>query len=127
MGARTLALILSAILAVYLVLLGRTGVLLVFSGSVAGLLLGLAILVFPVVGAWIIYRELRFGFTAQKMSEAMDGAVIDQEFQVVKAAVQADPKDWRSWFKVSIAYDEAGDRRQSRKSMHHAAALFREV
>lgn len=127
MGARTLALILSAILAVYLVLLGRTGVLLVFSGSVAGLLLGLAILVFPVVGAWIIYRELRFGFTAQKMSEAMDGAAIDQEFQVVKAAVQADPKDWRSWFKVSIAYDEAGDRRQSRKSMHHAAALFREV
>ena len=127
MGARTLALILSAILAVYLVLLGRTGVLLVLSGSVAGLALGLAILVFPVMGAWIIYRELRFGFTAQKMSEAMDGAAIDQEFEVVKAAVQADPKDWRSWFKVSLAYDEAGDRRQSRKSMHHAAALFREV
>ena len=110
-----------------MVLLGRTGVLLVFSGSLAGLALGLAILVFPVVGAWIIYRELRFGFTAQKMSEAMDGAAIDQEFEVVKAAVQADPKDWRSWFKVSLAYDEAGDRRQSRKSMHHAADLFREA
>ena len=127
MGARTLALILSALLAVYLLLLGRTGVLLVLSGSVAGLLLGLAILVFPVVGAWIIYRELRFGFTAQKMSEAVDDPVITQDFEVAKAAAETDPQDWRAWFNVAVAYDGAGDRRRARRSMHHAAGLFREA
>lgn len=126
MGARTLALILSVILAGYLLLLGRTGVLLMTSGSVSGFFLGLAILVFPVVGAWIIYRELRFGFTAQKMSENLDGSEIDREFEAAKAAVQTDPQDWRTWFSVALAYDEAGDRRQSRRSMHHAAALFRD-
>jgi hypothetical protein len=127
MGARTLALILSAMLLVYLLLLGRTAVLLMVSGSLSGLLLGLALLVFPVVGAWIIHRELRFGFTAQKMSDALEGSKIDLEFDDARAAVQADPKDWRAWFSVALAYDEAGDRRQSRKSMHHAAALFREA
>jgi len=127
MGSRALALILSAMLAGYLLLLGRTGILLVVSGSLAGFLLGLAILVFPVMGAWIIYRELRFGFTAQKMSEEVDEATLTQGFDIAKAAVQTDPQDWRAWFNVSVAYDDAGDRRRSRKSMHHAAALFREA
>lgn len=127
MGSRTLALILSAMLAGYLLLLGRTGVLLVLSGSVSGFLLGLAILVFPGVGAWIIYRELRFGFTAQKMSAEFDEATFTQDFDIAKAAVQTDPQDWRAWFNVSVTYDIAGDRRRSRKSMHHAAALFREA
>lgn len=127
MGARTLALVLSALLAGYLLLLGRTGVLLVMSGSVAAFFLGLAILVFPLLGAWIIYRELRFGFTAQKMSEAVDEAGIEHDFTIAKAAAQENPQDWRAWFDVALAYDEAGDRRQSRKSMHHAAGLFREA
>lgn len=125
MGSRTLALIVSGLLAGYLLLLGRTGVLLLISGTVLGVLLGLAVLVFPVVGAWIIYRELRFGFTAQRMSEEIDESAIVRDFALAKVAAQENPQDWQVWFDVSLAYDEAGDRRQSRKSMHHAASLFR--
>jgi hypothetical protein len=125
MGARTVALVLSGMLAVYLLLLGRTGLFLLTSGTGVGAAFGLAILVFPFIGAWIIYRELRFGFTAEKMVVAaqLDDAEVD--FDSAKEAAQSDPTDWEAWFQVAVAYDEAGDRRQARKSMHHAASLFR--
>jgi hypothetical protein len=144
MRARTLALILSGMLAVYLLLLGRTGVLLLTSGSGVGIAFGLSVLVFPVIGAWIIYREIRFGFTTQKMTEVvvaaqgegLEGEASDGEeselaeigetdFEAVKSDAEANPRDWEPWFQVAVAYDEAGDRRQARKSMHHAASLFR--
>lgn len=125
MRARTLALVLSGMLAVYLLLLGRTGLFLLTSGTGVGVAFGLAILVFPFIGAWIIYRELRFGFTAEKMVEAADLDDSEVDFDRAKAAAQSDPSDWEAWFAVAVAYDEAGDRRQARKSMHHAASLFR--
>ena len=129
MGPRTLALILSGMLAVYLLLLGRTGVFLMTSGTVAGFFFGLAVLVFPCVGAWIVWRELRFGFTAQKMSEELDpDGTFDADaldFESAKADAEANPQNWEAWFKVAVAYEDAGDKRQARRSMHHAASLFR--
>ena len=126
---RTIALILAAILLVYLVFLGRTGVALILSGDLVAILLGLAVLVFPFIGVWVIWREVRFGFTTQQMAAFQSENPIQDEpldFAATKALVQEQPESWEAWFRVSVAYDQAGDRRKARESMHHAVTLYRE-
>ena len=41
------------------------------------------------------------------------------------AEAEAAPEDWRSWFRLSCAYDAAGDRKRARASMRDAVKLFR--
>jgi hypothetical protein len=127
---RNIALLLAAILLVYLVFLGRTGVALLTSGDAIAGLLGIAVLVFPFIGIWVIWREIRFGFTTQQMAAAESENPIgddDLDFDVAKAMVQSQPDDWQAWFRVAIAYDQAGDRRKARESMHHAVDLYRKL
>jgi Flp pilus assembly protein TadD len=52
-------------------------------------------------------------------------AAADQEFEKYKAEAEAAPDDWRSWFRLSCAYDAAGDRKRARASMRDAGRLFR--
>ncbi|MCH9814902.1 MAG: hypothetical protein K0U64_00440 [Actinomycetia bacterium] len=125
---RTIALILAGILLVYLFFLGRTGVALIWSGDFVGALLGIAVLVFPFIGVWVIWREVRFGFTTQQMAAFQsENPIEDQplDFAATKALVEEQPDSWEAWFRVSIAYDQAGDRRKARESMHHAVTLYR--
>ena len=43
---------------------------------------------------------------------------------VIGAWAEAAPDDWRSWFRLSCAYDAAGDRKRARASMRDAVRLF---
>jgi Flp pilus assembly protein TadD len=43
----------------------------------------------------------------------------------VRAAVEAAPDDWGSWFRLGFAYDAAGDRKRARESLRRAARLHR--
>ncbi len=144
MTARRVALALGALVAAYLVLVGWRGVLLIDEGTPTTVLLGLAIIVLPVVGAWVLWREIQFGIESQQMArelEAEEGLPVDDlprrpsgrperlaaeaAFEKRRAAVEAAPDDWRSWFRLAIAYDDAGDRRRARHSMRQAGKLRR--
>ena len=37
-----------------------------------------------------------------------------------RAEVEADPDDWRRWYRLALAYDDAGDRRRARAAMRTA-------
>jgi Flp pilus assembly protein TadD len=39
--------------------------------------------------------------------------------------VEDAPDDWRTWFRLGIAYDDAGDRRRAREAMRRAISLSR--
>jgi Flp pilus assembly protein TadD len=41
----------------------------------------------------------------------------------VRADVEADPDDWRHWYRLARAYDYAGDRRRAREAMKTAVEL----
>lgn len=144
MSARRAALALGALVSVYLVLVGWRGVLLVGEGTPAGVLFGLAVIALPVVGAWAIWREIRFGLEAQQMSrelEREEGLPVDDlprrpsgrpergaadaAFVRRRIAAESAPEDWRSWFRLAVAYDDAGDRRRARQTMRHAGRLHR--
>lgn len=45
-------------------------------------------------------------------------------FGFVLRDVERQPSDWRAWFRLGLAYQDAGDRRRARKAMRQAGTLF---
>jgi Flp pilus assembly protein TadD len=41
----------------------------------------------------------------------------------MRAQAEAAPEDWRSWYRLALAYDAAGDRTRARAAARHALAL----
>ncbi|MGV0750014.1 hypothetical protein A5649_14465 [Mycolicibacter heraklionensis] len=130
-------------LLMYLAFLGRIAVLLIASGSVAAIGMGLALLIMPFLGLWAMVATLRDGFAHQRLSRliAEDGMELDAGalprrpsgrfereaadalFHTVRAELDADPDDWRRWYRLARAYEFAGDRRRAREAMKTAVQL----
>jgi cytochrome c-type biogenesis protein CcmH/NrfG len=131
----------------YLVLLGRTAILMISSGRNVAVALGVALLILPAIGLWAMIATLRAGFAHQKLARlvAQDGMELDVSalprrpsgrierdaadalFDRVRAEVQNDPDDWRRWYRLARAYDYAGDRGRAREAMRKAVELHRAV
>lgn len=148
MRARTVAFVLVAVLGVYLVLVGWRGVVLVVdgvsTGDAVGLVLGLSVLVFPVVGAGLVWREVRFGMDTQALAAhlaAQDALPVDDlprrasgrvekqaaldAFGASHQAAHENPADPATWYRLGLAYNDLGDRRQARASIREAIRVWR--
>jgi hypothetical protein len=136
--------VMAALLVLYFVLLGQRAVVLLGSGVGVGIAMGVALLVFPLVGVWAISRELLFGVRTQQLVGILDAegglpvddlpklasgrpvrAAADEEFPRYRAEVDAEPESWRAWFRLGLAYDASGDRRRARKAIRIAITLQR--
>lgn len=143
MRARTLAWLMAAGVAAYMAFALWRGWFLVSSGDPAAIGLGVAVAVLPAVGAWLLWRELAFGLAMQRMGRALaaegglpvddlprtpSGRVerdaADARFAREQARAEAAPDDWRSWYRLAIAYDDARDRKRARAAMRTARGLF---
>ncbi|MBT2247208.1 hypothetical protein JHV56_00650 [Arthrobacter sp. BHU FT2] len=132
------------LLVFYLVVSFQRSILLLTDSNLTARAIGAAYLVLPVVGAWALIRELMFGARTEQMAKVLEaegglpvdelprtpgGRIVreaaDAEFEKYKAEAEAAPADWRSWFRLSCAYDAAGDRKRARASMREAGRLFR--
>lgn len=112
---------------VYLVLLGQLAVRFIVTGEAVGVVLGLVILAFPLIGAWILWREMRFGYRMQEVARAWQQLGIDPAdltYEDSLARVEADPDNWRHWFELGLSYERAGDRRRARAAMRAAGERF---
>jgi hypothetical protein len=140
--AKWVALGLSLVVLFYLVTLGQRGWVLITSGQPGAVALGIGVLLLPFIVAWAVVRELRFGAATERMGRRLeaegglpaddlprtatgrvDRAAADAAFAGYRAATEAAPQDWRSWFRLACAYDAAGDRRRARAAMRHAVSL----
>jgi len=129
----------------YAALIGAKGVAMLGSGSLVGAGLGLAMLVIPALGVWLVWREIQFGRQSatlaavlesegglpvdeprRRPSGRVDRASADVLFEARRAATDADPGNWRHWYRLGVAYDDAGDRTRARSAVRHAIALFGE-
>ncbi|GAA4284993.1 hypothetical protein GCM10022261_25240 [Brevibacterium daeguense] len=138
------ALVIAVLLAVYLVFTLQRGWIMITDESPVAKFLGIALIALPVIGAWALISELLFGTRMQRlggMLEAegglpednlprtpggrVDRTAADAEFARYRAETEAAPEDWRSWFRLSCAYDVAGDRRRARQTMRRAISLER--
>lgn len=104
--------------------------------------MGGALLVLPIVGAWGLIVEWRFGVASSRLIRILDdeGALPADEFPTsasgrplrdvameafptFEAEVHAKPESWRAWLRLGLAYDACGDRRRARWATRKAIAL----
>lgn len=114
------------------------------SGDPINLLLGLAVIAVPIIGAWLVWREVAFGRRLQRLGEELarigdlpiddfprtpSGRVqpeaAQQFFESERERVELQPEDWRGWYRLGLAYDAARDRRRAREAMGEAIRLAR--
>ena len=136
------AMVMSALLLVYIMLLTNTGLSLLTTGLPVAQAMGVLILAFPLVGLWAMVVEFRFGVAAEKLIARIEAegswpdlgietrpsgrairASADAAFAKWQAAAEQNEDDFRSWFNLSLAYDACGDRRRARSAMRKAIAL----
>ena len=142
MTPKRVVVVLLVALAAYFGLIGYRGVFLLGEDKLSLKLLGVAVLVLPLVGVWVVAAEIRFGFGTARLAERLDaegeppdpelprsaGGRVDRDaadalFDERRAAVEAEPDEWRGWYRLAIAYDLAGDRRRARSAMRTALDL----
>nr|CEL16803.1 FIG00820747: hypothetical protein [Kibdelosporangium sp. MJ126-NF4]CTQ91968.1 FIG00820747: hypothetical protein [Kibdelosporangium sp. MJ126-NF4] len=143
LSARTTALLLSAVLVVYFVLLSGRAVALIKTGDPVGIGLGVGVLLLPLIGVWVTVTSIRFGLRTEQLANRLadegtlpdtadlprmpsgrvDRTAADAWFEQRRAEVEAAPEDWRAWFRLAHGYDIAGDRRRAREAMRKALDL----
>ena len=129
--SRDLVVLLVLVLAFYFVLIGVGGIGLLGDPRWAVKGLGLGVLLLPVVGVVIVVHELRFGRDTERLARLLDEpddtlpTDPDAAFELRKAEVEAAPQDWRTWYRLALAYGAARDTSRGRRTMRKAIALQR--
>ncbi|UPZ28621.1 hypothetical protein MUK60_12835 [Streptomyces sp. LRE541] len=142
MAAKITYAVTAAVLVVYFVLVGSRGVMLLQHGTLLTVTFGVAVLVLPVIGVWFLWKNTQFVKRANRLASELDaegglpvdelartsaGRIdrdsADEVFARRKAETEDAPDDWRSWFRLAIAYHDARDTPRARKAMQHAIAL----
>ena len=142
MTGKRMAVLMAVLLGAYLFFSASRALDFIRAGGVVPVLLGVAILVFPLIGLWVLWREWQFGRATEMLGHQLadrgelpvddlprrpsgrpERAAADAHFAEVRTKVEAEPDSWERWFELSTAYDAAGDRKRARKAMRQAIAL----
>jgi len=140
---RTVALVVTAVMVVYLVLVGWFAVELVLAGSGLDIAFAVGVFILPVLGIWIAVANLRFGVRVDRLARRLadegglpdtsalprrpsgriESAAADAWYDERRAELDEEPTDWRCWYRLAQAYDLAGDRRRAWETMRQALRL----
>lgn len=144
MKARTTAVLLVALTGLLAAYMAVRAFDLIATGQLKGVLLGVGVLMLVLVGAVLLYGEVRFGMDTQRLGErlAREGGLpevpedlprlpsgrltteaADALFRSRRAEVEADEQDWRAWFRLGTAYGDARDTARGRTAMRRAVRL----
>lgn len=136
------AIIMSVLLALYLVFTAQRGWFMITEPNPVAKTLGIALFALPIIGAWALIREFLFGAKMERLGKILGdegglppddlprtpgGRIVrsaaDEVFAKYQHETQEAPDDWRSWFRLSCAYDASGDRRRARSTMRRAVKM----
>lgn len=138
MSAKVWALVMTALAVIYVLLLGQKGVLLLLEDNWVAKVMGLGLLVLPLVAAWAILTEVKFGIDAERLAKTNTQPELQfemrpsgkptkesaqLEFERIKSLVSQDLENWELWFRLGECYDASGDRKLARKSIRKAIKL----
>ncbi|MDN3025260.1 hypothetical protein [Streptomyces sp. S.PB5] len=132
----------AAVLVFYFVLVGSRGVMLIQTGTLLTVTFGVAVLILPVIGVWFLWKNTQFvrkanalaaeldaegGLPVDELKRTPSGRIdrdsADEVFAKRKAETEDAPDDWRNWFRLAVAYQDARDTPRARKAMQQAIAL----
>ncbi|MGN6325424.1 tetratricopeptide repeat protein [Pseudolysinimonas sp.] len=144
MRVRIAVAVMAALLALYLVFAIRYGLVLLGVGTPVAIGLGVGMLVLPLLALGLTAAELVFAVRAEALGRRLEAegglpteqlpltasgrierGAADEVFPTYRAAVEADPENWRPWFRLALAYDASGDRRRARWATRTAIRLSR--
>ena len=142
MIARVTYFVVSAALLLGFLVIVVTGGQLIATGSPAAVGIGICAEVLVALGCWFLWKTFRFGRRSAQLARQLeaegglpvdelqrsaagriDKTSADQVFARRKAEAEAAPDDWRSWFRLAVAYADASDTPRARKTMQHAIKL----
>ena len=142
MKSRTGFFVLAAVLLFTFGVVVFEGIQLIMTGKPAGIGIGAAAVAIPGIGVWFLWHTVRFGRRSEAMARELeaegglpvdelvrtaggriDRASADAVFARRQAEAEAEPADWRVWFRLAVAYADAGDTPRARKTMQHAIRL----
>lgn len=139
------AVVMSALLLVYLGFALVYASILLRDDNVLVRLMGIALCVLPLLGAWGLVTEWIFGARSARVRAELgsrglepteflttpSGRTIREHaegaFPTFAQDVRDNPESWTHWARLAIAYDACADRRRARWAMRKAIALFREA
>lgn len=106
--------------------------------------LGAGTIVLVGIGVWFMYHAIAFGLRTERLARVLESEgrlpedtverspggrpnrdQADAQFDRYRAAAEAAPEDWRSWYRLAYAYDVAGDRARARSTMKQAIQMHR--
>jgi len=135
--------LLLGVLAFYVLVVAAKGIDLIVEGGLVPVLFGSALIVSAALAVGLCLREVQFGRRTAALGQALadegglpvddlprrpsgrvDREAADALFAARKAEAEADPGNWRSWYRLALAYDSAGDRTRARQAARHALTLF---
>jgi hypothetical protein len=144
MRGRIAAIVMSVLLAIYLVAVAQYAFVLMGIDDWIARTMGVALLVLPLIGAWALVREIAFVLRAERLMRTLrdagelpvddlpklpsgraDATLADAQFPLYKEAVEAAPDSWQAWFRLGLAYDASGDRSRARWATREAIRLAR--
>ncbi|OAR22456.1 hypothetical protein A8W25_22680 [Streptomyces sp. ERV7] len=142
MRAKITYFVTAAVLVFYFVLVGSRGLMLIQDGKLITVTMGIAVLVLPLIGIWFLWANTRFVTRANALAAELEaegglpvdelvrtpGGRIDRDsadavFARRKAETEDAPNDWRCWFRLAVAYQDARDTPRARQAMQRAIAL----
>ncbi|MFB9774942.1 hypothetical protein [Brevibacterium otitidis] len=140
--AKVGAIVIAALLVLYFFFMLQRAWIMLSDDNLVAKTIGAALVVLPIIGAWALVREFAFGAAMERLAKVLaaegglppdtlprtpGGRIVrsaaEAEFEKYRAETEAAPDDWRSWFRLSCAYDAAGDRKRARSSMRRAIKL----
>jgi len=140
---KALAAIMAALLALYLGLSLQRAWILLSSDVLVSKLFAVGMIVLPVLGVWALVREVVFGSRLEGLGRRLEaegglpedlprrpsGRIVreaaDKDFERWAQEAEAAPGDWRSWYRLGLAYSASGDTARARRCMRDAVALSR--
>ena len=112
------------------------------SGEPIAIVMGAALVVFPVMGAVFVARDLMFASRGDALLARLGEAgelpedtlpkrpsgrpvveAADADFEQWKQGVESHPEDPAAWARLALAYKASGDTARARKAMRQALAL----
>lgn len=143
MRTKVIVAILVVAVCVYMAIVGYHGLLLIATGDPVGIILGSSVLILPAMGCYVLWRELQFGNRSAQLAEELERQghwptevlptrpsgrprrdAADALFQIRRIEAERAPDDWRAWYRLGLAYEDAGDRKRARQAIRHSIALY---
>lgn len=107
--------------------------------------IGVGVILVVLVTVAVLAREVWFGRQTERLADLLeaegglpeddlprspggriDRAAADAQFEVYRVEAEAAPRDWRTRYRLALAYDASGDRRRAREAAREAVRLHRQ-